>query len=40
MKRRETYRRKPTLWDIIPGWAYAVFFTAMFAVVAYANYGW
>jgi hypothetical protein len=40
MNRRETYRRRPTLWDMIPGWAYGIFFIALFAQVIYMNWGW
>lgn len=40
MKHRETYQRKATVWDIIPGWVYGAFFTALFAFAIYMNWGW
>jgi hypothetical protein len=39
MKRRETYERKPTLWDVIPGWVYAVALTALLGFAVVQNWG-
>ena len=40
MKHRETYQRKATVWDIIPGWVYGALITALFAFAIYMNWGW
>jgi len=40
MKRRSTYQSKPTLWELIPNWAYAVFFIGVYAVLVVVNWGW
>jgi hypothetical protein len=29
-----------TIWDMIPGWAYGVFFAVLWVVIIIENWGW